>query len=184
MCEGDGTDEECLTAVSNRKHDNPCLNHPGAGLRHTSECKGCFIYVTPDDKTSNERWLGFMLTVNDAAQHNHPMPIESKIDSKLKLYIKKALEVDPSVTLNAISNGLGLGYSPIAASNSAGNSKTLSNYIYRHKIKHGSGLSSGQNLIENFDKYIKNKVDSQDTKACVDEERNALVLEMSSPYSS
>lgn len=124
-----------------------------------------------------------MSTANAAAQHNHPMPIESKMDSKLKLDIKKALEVYPSVTPNAISNGFGLGYSPIAASNAAGNSKTLSNYIYKNKIKHGSASASGQNLIENFDKYIKNKVDSQDTKACVDEERNALVLEMSSPYS-
>lgn len=124
-----------------------------------------------------------MSTANAAARHNHPMPIESKMDSKLKLDIKKALEVDPSITPIAISNGFGLGYSPIAASNAAGNSKTLSNYIYKNKIKHGCTSASGQNLIENFDKYIKNKVDSQDTKACVDEERNALVLEMSSPYS-
>jgi hypothetical protein len=49
------------------------------------------------------------------------------MDSKLKLDIKKALQVDPSVTPNSINNGFGLGYSPITISNAAGNSKTLSN---------------------------------------------------------
>ena len=39
-----------------------------------------------------------MSTANAAARHNHPIPIESKMDSKLKLDIDEALEVDPSVT--------------------------------------------------------------------------------------
>jgi hypothetical protein len=59
------------------------------------------------------------------------------------LDIKKALQVDPSVTPNSINNGFGLGYSPITISNAAGNSKTLSNYIYRNKIKHGSSSANG-----------------------------------------
>jgi hypothetical protein len=172
-----------LNCCKNRKHDNPCLNHPGAALRNTSKCDGSFIYVQPDDQTSKERWLAFMSTANAAARHNHPIPIESKMDSKLKLDIDKALEVDPSVTPHAISNGYGLGYSPITISNAAGNSKTLSNYIYKNKIKDGSSSAGGRHLIENFGKYIKNKVDAQDTKACVDEQRNTLVLELSSPYS-
>lgn len=108
MCEGDGIDsEECTTAVSNRKHDNPCLNHPGAALRASNKCGGSFIYVKAE--TSNERWLIFMSTSNVTAEHNHPIPIESKMDSKLQCDIRKALEVDPSVTPNSISNGFGLG---------------------------------------------------------------------------
>ena len=81
---------------------------------------------------------GLLSTANAGSTQpvNHPIPIESKMDSKLKLEI--ALQVDSSITPNSISNGFGLGYSPITISNTEGNSNTLSYYIYMNKIKNGS----------------------------------------------
>lgn len=173
----------CSTSVTNRKNENPCLNHPGVPLIASGKCRGSFVVIKPDDLESNERWLGFFSNVQMSARHDHPIPIESKMDSISKDDIKTSLNVDLSITPSKISNGYGIGYSPITVSNAAGNNKTLNNFVYRTKAKDPESACNSRNLLSNFEKYFSNKVDNPDTEKSVDKERNEEVLKLCSPYS-
>lgn len=166
------------TSVSNRKTENPCLNDPGVPLVETGKCRGLFVFIKLDDAESKERWLGFFSNVQINARHDHPIPIESKMDSMIKDDIKTFLTADPSITPSKISNGYGIGYSPITVSNAAGNNNTLNNFVYRSKAKDPESASNSRNLLSNFEKYVSNKVDNPDTEKSVDKERNEEVLKV------
>ena len=106
------------------------------------------------------------------------MPIESKLDSKLKLDIKDALEKDPTKKPNDISKGHGIGYNPMAVSHAATGPSTLASMVYRAKGKDGTSLHAVKNILENFDKIIKNKIDEADRKHSVDDGRDAEVMKL------
>lgn len=110
------------------------------------------------------------------------MPIESKQDSKLKLDMKEALKKNPTKKPNDISKGQGIGYSPMAVSLATVNPSTLASAIYRMKGKEGTSLHALKNLLDNYDKIIKNKVDEMDRKNSVDDGRDAEVMKLCSPY--
>ena len=158
-----------------------CLSHPDASLRETEICH-VMCYIKPTDPKSKERWMAFMSTTTEIAEHKHPMPIESKLDSKLKLDIKDALEKDPTKKPNDISKGHGIGYNPMAVSHAATGPSTLASMVYRAKGKDGTSLHAVKNILENFDKIIKNKIDEADRKHSVDDGRDAEVMKLCSPY--
>lgn len=136
----------------------------------------------PDDLES--KYVAYFFSnVQISARHDHPIPIESKMDSIIKDDIKTSLNVDPSVTPSKISNGYGIGYSPITVSNAAGNNNTLNNFVYRTKAKDPISACNSRNLLSNFEKYVSNKVDNPDMEKSVDKERNEEVLKLCSPYS-
>ena len=95
--------------MCNRRHESSCLSHPGAKLKHSDPaCPVIFVYVRPataddneDEKNQpgnlelcdpierNKRWLGIISDDTERKPlHNHPMPVESKIDSKVYLNYK------------------------------------------------------------------------------------------------
>ena len=69
------------TSVStNRKNENPCMNHLGEPLIASAPRKGLFEFIKQDDVESTERWLGFFSNDEINAGHSHSIPIESKMD--------------------------------------------------------------------------------------------------------
>lgn len=77
-------------------------------MKHSGPCPVVFVYVRPatdednqDDKDQpdtkelgdptgkNKRWLGILSDETEGKPlHNHPMPVESKIDSKVNDHFK------------------------------------------------------------------------------------------------
>ncbi len=94
--------------MCNRRHESSCLSHPGAKLKHSGPCPVIFVYARPataedygdeenkpenlelcDPVETNKRWLGILSDDTEGKPlHNHPIPVESKIDSKVYLNYK------------------------------------------------------------------------------------------------
>jgi hypothetical protein len=108
------------------------------------------------------------------------MPVASKLGSKLKEDIEKAVRLDPSKTCDDISKGFGLGYSPSSFTIAAANKGTLSHFVNQSKIDLSGKVN--RNIISNFDGLVKNKVDEMDTKNAESNDLNNRNLNYCSPY--
>ena len=156
--------------------ENDCLSHPSASLNRTGDCPIYFVYIRPKDENDKRRWIGNMDKLeDDIPSHNHPQPIESKLNSMLVADVAHALQTNPSYTANELSKGRGLRYNPAAVSIAAANPATFSNVVNRIKRRVTSGKNA-QYIIENFDSVVKNAIDERDNERIEDDEmKNALM---------
>ena len=161
--------------------ENTCLSHPSAPLVWTEKCDVYFIYIRPTEEDDKRRWLGIMslFPSKQSLCHSHPVPVESKLPQVLVTDMKKTLCDDPTHTANDLSKGLGLGYNPMAASLAAANKTTFSNLVNR--IKNDCGRN-GQNIVMNFNKQMKAKIDEREEKNMEDRDIIEKVSNLTTPY--
>lgn len=185
MCGGENEDGSvCSRAISNRMRDNDCLSHSAtAPLKSSGKCPAYFIYIRPFLEDDNRRWLGIASACPSTAgdpSHNHPEPIESKLDSSVKEDISKAVRENPSYTTDDFSKGIALGYNPICKSIAAAKKSTLSNFVNSARVDLCG--NSARHLIENFNQLVKADIDERDSKEAEDVELVAEVLKDCTPY--
>ncbi len=150
--------------------ENDCLYHPSAPLVRTGDCPIYFFYICPKNENDKRRWIGVMEKLeDDIPSHNHPQPIESKLNSLLVADVAHALQTNSNYTANELSKGMGLSYNPVAVSLAAANPATFNNAVNRIK----RGVTSGntvQYIVENFDVVVKNKIDERDNEHIEDDD--------------
>lgn len=171
--------QACKYAVVKKMSENRCFIHEQTALIPTGVCN-FIVYVRPIKEEDKRRWIGFFANGSGQAAHLHPMPCLSKIGSKLKDDIEKALKLDPTKTADDISKGFGIGYNPITFNAASANKSTLSNLVQKFRIDlTGCGAIA---TIRGFDKLVKLKVDEEDGKHADNEVDNQKILDMCSPY--
>jgi hypothetical protein len=99
---------ECTYVTSVREH-RCCTDHPGMELVVKNECPVEFVYVWPVDTNDKRRWLSGLVRRSDLASHNlhnHPLNKETKVPSKIRHDIQKAVDKDQTLTTHDIMTGL------------------------------------------------------------------------------
>ena len=98
----------CTYLISTREHRS-CTDHPDAELEVENECPVEFVYVWPVDANDKRRWLSGLVRRSDLQSHNlhnHPLSKETKVPSKVRYDIEKAMENDQTLTTHDIMTGL------------------------------------------------------------------------------
>lgn len=138
------------------------------------------VYIRPILESDNRRWLGFLSTKTQSAKHNHPMPVESKLGSQLSQDLEIAVKRDPTKTTSEIQLGIGLGFMPMCKSTAAANKETVSHYLGRCRSDYSG--AKAQDLIKQFDVFIRNRIDEEDSVASHNLLRNCDAMKRCSPY--
>ena len=180
-------EEPCSHAVCNRKNVNSCMKHPDSLLKATGPCDGYFVYVSPTDTNSNERFLGILYQREDTspAKHSHPIPAASKLGSMVEADMAEAIKNNPNLTAKDLMSGEGMEYNPNSVTLVASDIQALAHVAIKHKVDSPGGGRS-RDIIRNFDEVVKKPIDERDSAAAEKDEDSKeldeLVLKLSTPY--
>ncbi len=140
------------------------------------------MYVRPECEEDKRRWLAFFTQdAEEKCTHSHPMPVKSKIGSKVEQRIDIAVQNDPTLTAAEISKGIGTGCNLSSMTLVATDIKKVRNAVYKSRKKIYSTYSASY-ILEHFDDVVKNRVDEADLKEIEDPELGKRILHSSSPY--
>jgi len=183
VCTGKNRDgSNCQHSVANKMRENDCLCHPSAPLQLSGKCPIYFIYIRPKDNNDKRRWLAVMERLdNGIPSHNHPKPIESKLNAVVLTDLQAALHSNPSYTANDLSKGRGMPYTPAAVSLAATNPASFSNTVNRLRRGVTAGRTA-QYIIENFDTVVKNPIEERNNKYIEDEDIRSEMKNLCDKY--